>query len=625
MKTSDPDSLLFYMGSSASEDFMALEMHHGKVSFLWDSGSGLTRLEYPDVQINNDRWHRINATRFGRHGTLTIQQTDSEPLPAVKTTASGSSTVMDVSRSTWVFVGGLGAQVKKPPAVRMTHFRGCMSEASLNENNIGLWNYAERQGECGGCFMSPRTEDTSFHFDGSGFSVVEKSLRSMSTSVVMFFKTLSPNGLLLYLASNGTRDFLSIELVEGKVHLTFELGSGALTLTSSRTFNTGTWYRIALQRNKRRGDALLSHPLHQKVLHRYSDVIKWLLDLSSALRYEDVDMDSCLLEERPKRVVLPDELEAEPTSDPSTRPLSPLAELSTLTHGSSSCAAADLTETIPESLQFGLSRHSHVIMGFKNKTVRTSFAVKLSVRTFAGSGVLFYMANANQQDYAVLQVLGGRVLLSCDLGRGPAHASLATPINDGLWHTVKAEFSKKTVMVSVDGTDSDRTHTKGHTLDVEGKLYLGGLPATYTARRIGNVTHSLAACLRDVMFSGVQMKLSAALSSHAAGSCFRRAQSGSFFSGSGYAAFMKEGYNVGSDVSVSLDFRSTAPDGVLLGISSTKVDAIGLELVNGQVVFNVNNGAGRITARSRSAVSMCDGRWRTLMAKKQKHSLRSQF
>lgn len=52
---------------------------------------------------------------------------------------------------------------------------------------------------------------------------------------------------------------------------------------------------------------------------------------------------------------------------------------------------------------------------------------------------------------------------------------------------VKAEFSKKTVMVSVDGNESDRTPTKGHTLDVEGKLYLGGLPATYTAKRIGNV------------------------------------------------------------------------------------------------------------------------------------------
>ncbi|KTG37389.1 hypothetical protein cypCar_00039025, partial [Cyprinus carpio] len=112
MKTSEPDNLLFYMGSSTSEDFLALEMRHGKVSFLWDTGSGHTRLEYPEVQINNDRWHRINVTRFGRHGTLTVQQTDSEPLPAVKTTASGSSTVMDVSRSSWVFVGGLGTQVK---------------------------------------------------------------------------------------------------------------------------------------------------------------------------------------------------------------------------------------------------------------------------------------------------------------------------------------------------------------------------------------------------------------------------------------------------------------------------------------------------------------------------------
>ncbi|KAK9952854.1 hypothetical protein ABG768_016886 [Culter alburnus] len=852
MKTTEPDNLLFYMGSSASEDFMALEMRHGKVSFLWDTGSGHTKLEYPNVQINNDKWHRINATRFGRHGTLTVQQTDSEPLPAVKTTASGSSTVMDVNRSTWVFVGGLGGQVKKSPAVKMTHFKGCMGEASLNENNIGLWNYAERQGECGGCFMSLRTEDTSFHFDGSGFSVVEKSLRSMSTSVIMFFKTLSPNGLLLYLASNGTRDFLSIELVEGKVHLTFELGSGVLTLTSSRTYNTGTWYRIALQRNKRKGHLSVmaadnpserevmeaespgsasdlnrsdldpiyigglpaSRPIRRQVVARsfvgcmknveiartnfdllreaygvkkgcvlkpirsvsvfgsgflempavllgshteimttfssrrdggvilagfsgaagrsrrqtsqsfllvmlvsgavevhvavaeggavHKAVVKsqngsfsdgqehslvlqrnkrsitvfvdeqnqaavklgssadralalgrlfiggvppgegaavpgsagsfygcirntavdgMLLDLSGALHYEDVDMDSCLLEERPKRVLLPDDVEVEPTSDPSARPLSPAAELSALTPGSTSCAAVDQTDSIPESHQFGLSRHSHMIMGFKNKTVRTSFAVKLSVRTFAHSGLLFYMANANQQDYAVLQLQAGRLLLSCDLGRGPASATLPAAISDGLWHTVKAEFGKKSVMVSVDGSESDRIATKGHTLDVEGKLYLGGLPATYTAKRIGNVTHSLAACLQDVTLNGVPMNLNSPLGAHGTGSCFSSAQDGTFFNGSGYAAFMKEGYNVGSDVTVSLDFRSTAPDGVLLGISSTKVDAIGLELLNGQVVFNVNNGAGRITASSRSGVSMCDGRWRTLVAKKQKHSL----
>lgn len=40
-----------------------------------------------------------------------------------------------------------------------------------------------------------------------------------------------------------------------------------------------------------------------------------------------------------------------------------------------------------------------------------------------------------------------------------------------------------------------------------------------------------------------------------------------------------------------------------------------------QVVFNVNNGAGRISAVSRSRSLLCDGRWHTLVAKKLKHSL----
>lgn len=66
-----------------------------------------------------------------------------------------------------------------------------------------------------------------------------------------------------------------------------------------------------------------------------------------------------------------------------------------------------------------------------------SFTVKMSVRTFSPSGLLFYMANANQQDYAVLQVQNGRLLFSCDLGKGPASATLPIiTISDGHWHSV---------------------------------------------------------------------------------------------------------------------------------------------------------------------------------------------
>lgn len=98
---------------------------------------------------------------------------------------------------------------------------------------------------------------------------------------MLLFKTLSPGGLLLYLASNNTvththtcktfileetdddstsfllqRDFLSLELVEGRVRLAFDLGSGVLMQTSNRKYNTGVWFKVTLQRNKRRGTSM---------------------------------------------------------------------------------------------------------------------------------------------------------------------------------------------------------------------------------------------------------------------------------------------------------------------------------------------------------------------------------
>lgn len=42
--------------------------------------------------------------------------------------------------------------LQKSPAVKVTHFKGCMGEASLNGKSIGLWNYIEREGKCSGCF-----------------------------------------------------------------------------------------------------------------------------------------------------------------------------------------------------------------------------------------------------------------------------------------------------------------------------------------------------------------------------------------------------------------------------------------------------------------------------------------
>ncbi|KAM3860333.1 laminin subunit alpha-1 [Diretmus argenteus] len=854
VKTSSPDNLLFYLGGNTTADFLALEMHDGKVSMVWDVGSGSKTLEYPGLDINNNRWTRINATRFGVHGSLSVHQLESEsgPSPAVTAASPGRARVLDIDHNTVIYIGGLGAHTEKPSALGVSSFQGCLGEASLNERNIGLWNYQRREGDCRGCFSSPQAEETSFHFDGSGFSLVQKSLRSTSTSIVLLFKTLSPGGLLLYLASNNTRDFLSMELVGGQVRLTFDLGSGLLTLTSTRKYNTGVWYKITIQRSKRKGYLSImaadqssekevleaespgtasdlnrsdldpiyigglpaSRPIRRQVVSRsYVGCIKnveiarsnfdllrdaygvrkgcvleavrsvsvlnggflqlparslghqgelllsfssnnqsgillaalngdnthntqprtpqfflsvqlvsgWLeaelgkvggasqrvvvkpssgsfadgtkrslivtanrtslsvqvdedhvesvsrssggfsplspssffigglpsgeeshlpirlqnaarsfrgciqnlvvggvfIDLSRAIRYEGVELDSCLLEERSGGAVLPDDQEVEPTPDPAHLSVAPPIQLGALTPGTP-CALEAEPSFLPSANQFGLSKHSHMTFTINPNTVRKSVSVVMSVRTLSVDGLLLLLAHSNHMDYFVLRVSGGKLLLSVDLGRGSTSVASSVAVNDGQWHTVSAEVSKRSVSVSVDGSTGKSVTVKGNQLDVDKTLFLGGLRHTHTIKKI-NVTSSFPGCIRSVSLNGIKLDMSNPSSQHDVTSCFTNHQTGSYFNGSGYAALMRDGYKVGSDMSVSLEFRTSQSDAVLLGISSAKVDAIGLEIINGRGVFHVNNGAGRVSVVS--VVQVCDGRWHRLLARKTKHTL----
>ncbi|XP_033010826.1 laminin subunit alpha-1 [Lacerta agilis] len=854
VKTTEPDNLLFYLGSSGKTDFMAVEMRRGKVAFLWDMGSGSTRLEYPDFSINNNKWHRIHATRFGRTGTLSVEEANTSQKPFMRTaTSSGTATVLDVNQSTRMFIGGLGGQIKKSPAIKVTHFKGCMGEASLNGKSVGLWNYVEREGKCNGCFGSPQDEDTSFHFDGSGYSVVEKSLRSTVTQIIVFFSTFSPNGLLVYLTSNGTRDFLSLELVDGKVKLTVDLGSGPLTLKTESRYNNGTWYKISFTRNKKEGilavmDAynlssketkqgispgtasdlnrsdkdpiyigglprsravrkglnsrkyvgciknleisrstfdllknsygvrkgcilepirsasilsngyieLLPKPLsaeselmatfatknasgiilvglskgaekrrrrqaqlpffsimlvnghlavhvnagdrastrkvlvesangtysdgreHSVILTRNKRIITVqvdesspaeirlgplaetrpmnisnffiggipagegilglkmagsfygcitnlifnmeLLDFTTAVRYEGVDMDSCFLWERPRPTIQPEDIEILPEMRMMPISYRPLAEIK-----KKPCAEDEILKFVSGAHQFGLARNSHLMLLFNQSAVRKKLSVQLNLRTFASSGLIYYMTHQKQVDYAALQLQGGKLYFSFDLGKGRAVAFHGAIVSDGKWHTVKTEYTKRKGVVIVDGLESAAVNVPGdgNTLDVDGKLYLGGLPSAYAAKKMGNITHSIPACIGGVTINSKQLDKESPVSNFAVNKCYVAAQEGTFFDGSGFAALVKEGYKVRSDVNVTFEFRTTALNGVLLGISSAKVDAVGLEIVNGKVLFSVNNGAGRITAtyEPKGTTGLCDGLWHKLQANKSKHRI----
>ncbi|XP_063307614.1 laminin subunit alpha-1 isoform X1 [Pelobates fuscus] len=862
VKTAEPDNLLFYLGSNNKADFMAIEMRQGRVSFLWDLGSGSVNLEEPDIEINNNKWHKIHVSRFGKSGSLSVEEVASSQKSVPKNaTSPGTSSILHVDNSTLMFVGGIGAKLKKSQAVKITHFKGCMGEAFLNGRSVGLWNYIKREGKCGGCFGSPQDEDTAFNFDGSGYSVVEKTLRSTTTQIVIHFRTFAPNGLLLYLASNGTRDYLSLEIVDGKIRLSVELGSGPFTLMTDGRYNDGLWYKVAFQRNKKQGilavmDSYNSSqretkqgeapgsasdlnrsdkdPIYIGGLPRSRTIRKQLssrtyvgciknleisrsnfdllrnaygvrkgckleptrsitvlndgyvemlpvslspeselmvsfstlndtgiilagfgkgtekrsrrqaimpffalmlvnghielhinpvdgastrrvtlkspsgtysdgqehsviiirnkrlvsvqvdegkpaeikmngpsvdsvtintstfyvggipgkigtttlktsqsfygcirnlilnmeqMDFTTVLKYEHVQMDSCMLSEKPKSFALLEQ-ELPPTATPgrlfTERKMTTPMQKSSVTKPPQ-CAIEVVPDHVPNAHQFGLTQRSHIVLPFDQSSVRRKLSVQVTMRTFATSGLVYYMAHQNQMDYAALQIHSGKLYFLFDMGKGRTETIHPAFISDGKWHTVTTEYVKRKITITVDGQESSSfsSAADSNTLDVEGKLYLGGLPLDYTAKSIGNITHSVPACIGNVVINNKQLDKENAISIHAVNKCYASAQKGTYFDGSGFAALVKDGYKVRSDLNITLEFRTTNMNGVLIGISSAKVDAIGLEIVNGKVLFHVNNGAGRISAvyKPQYPSSLCDGKWHKLQANKIKHRI----
>ncbi|XP_058469730.1 laminin subunit alpha-2 isoform X2 [Solea solea] len=259
VKTTTPDNLLFYLGSAKYVDFLALEMRKGKVNFLWDMGSGVGRVEYPHHTIHDGNWHRIEAYRNGLNGTISVYPLEGSMAGMMPTPASANSptsySILDVDQNAYLFVGGILGTVKKADAVRTTTFTGCMGETFLDSKPIGLWNYRDRQGDCKGCAVSPQSSNSEgiVQLDGEGYAAVGRPTRwNPNISTITFkFRTFSSEALLMYLATEDMKDFMSLALTEGKVKVNFDLGSGVGSAISSIRHNDGSWKSLTMSRNKK--------------------------------------------------------------------------------------------------------------------------------------------------------------------------------------------------------------------------------------------------------------------------------------------------------------------------------------------------------------------------------------
>lgn len=262
------DALLFFISSSTSDDFMAVEMVDRKIRFLWNAGGGTQVLTHNLVIETNDphllkdnQWYKIMVTRIGNVATLSVKRTPESEEPD-DNDVTGSSppnfSRMNLDKESFLFVGGLPPDFRAPRELRSRKFAGCMYEVVLDGKRLGLWNFKTNYG-CRGCkegATEPRDPST-FQFRGDmSYSILPQIKRydKKKYLIVLQFKTFDEDSLLFFSSNSVTGDYVSLYLKGGRVVYQFNLGSTTrLTLQSRLKYNTGQWVRLAAERDKLEG------------------------------------------------------------------------------------------------------------------------------------------------------------------------------------------------------------------------------------------------------------------------------------------------------------------------------------------------------------------------------------
>lgn len=84
--------------------------------------------------------------------------------------------------------------------------------------------------------------------------------------------------------------------------------------------------------------------------------------------------------------------------------------------------------------------------------------------------------------------------------------------------------------------------------------------------------------------------------------------------------FLDDKYRVGESVSITLDIKPRKLSGIIMAVHGRQ-DYLILQLVDGHLVFSVDNGAGAITARHYPSDKhyLCDGQFHTIQVVKSKN------
>ncbi|XP_037388915.1 neurexin 2b isoform X3 [Pygocentrus nattereri] len=685
-RTLQRNGLMLHTGKSADYVNLSLKSGAVWLVINLGSGAFEALVEPVNGKFNDNAWHDVKVTRNLRQHSGIGHAMVNKLHYMVTISVDGILTTTGYTQEDYTmlgsddffYIGGSPNTADLPGSPVSNNFMGCLKDVVYKNNDfkLELSRLAiERDPKISlhGDLVF-RCEDVAA-LDPVTFETPESYIAlprwdTKKTSSISFdFRTTEPSGLLLFSHGKpqGTKeqrhgrelktDYFAMELLDGYLFLLMDMGSGSIKLkASNKKVNDGEWCHVDFQREGRKG----SISVNSRTMPFNSNEGSEILDLDS-------DMYLGGLPESRQGLVLPPEVWTALLNygyvgcvrdlfiDGKSRDVRRLAEIQSSPGVSSFCTRelqkrcsstpcgnagvckegwnryicdctgtgflgsnCDIEATV---LSYDGSMYLKIIMPGTMHTEAEDLALRfMSQRAY---GLLVATTSKESADTLRLELDGGRVKLTVNLGKGPETLYAGQKLNDNEWHSVKVLRRGKNLQLSVDNVTVEGQMTGAHTRlefhNIETGImterrFISVVPSNFVGHLQGltvNGVPYLDQCKNgDISYCELNARF---------GMRHIIADPVTFRSKGSYLALATlQAY---ASMHLFFQFKTTSSDGLILYNSGDGSDFIVVELVKGYIhyVFDLGNGPSLMKGNSEKPLN--DNQWHNVVVSRDTNNM----
>uniref|UniRef100_A0A669DD00 Laminin subunit alpha 4 n=1 Tax=Oreochromis niloticus TaxID=8128 RepID=A0A669DD00_ORENI len=642
VRTIASDGVLFLM---ANEDkFFLLELKNGILRLMYDfgfsNGPKLLENNLAKLQINDAKYHEVSVIYHqSKKVILLVDKSHVKSMENPKTTLPFAD----------IYIGGAPSSILKsrPELSSVVGLKGCVKGFQFQKKDFNLLEEPGTIGISSGCpeesFMSRKA-----YFSGKSYLGSTAKISPFDNfEGGLNFRTLQPSGLLFY--HNEGSDEFSISLENGAVVLN---NRGVKVKSHKKQYNDGRSHFLLASVNNQKYSLLVDDEDKQlkkrpasAVGSSYDSDVKTFYyggspsstskNFTGCISYAyinrlDLDIEPEDFKRYPEKVQI--SLEGCPVHQPPAALLSRhrantsgtkqsqkvtrdksslppgLTELGSDDQESAepnikSCFLSSSPKSIHHAFRFGSIANSrqHYADFPDSLSQRSHFS--LSMKTHSSFGLIFYVSDAQEDNFMALFLAHGKLLYTFNVGDQRVKIKSEDKYNDGSWHSVIFIRDGNVGRLIVDGLTMLEDSIQGNNVSwhISGPLYVGGVPPGRAQKNIQrNSAYSFTGCIKNLQLDGKQ--LSSVADTFGVTPCFDGvSEGGTYFSEEGGYIVLDDSFNLGLRFELVMEVRPRVASGVLLHVHSAD-DYF-------TVVVLVNDGTREFFTKMSPKQGVCSGSW----------------